>query len=370
MALLDGELSAVEEQEIKDHLVSCTECSSRMAETRRIMAEADGLVEELVVPNPTVRVPAKKRFRRINGRNLAWAASVVAALGLGIAGGVVFLDHPAKGPEVAISPRPSDASKDQATTPPAPEPSESEPVVESPGQIASRRPAAAVGLAASEAGPSRETAAVEQDRDPEERAAAAASLTTNAFAESSSSKLSVQGERLDSAPALARSLADAAGRAAPAEGVRAQGLPQPQAAVSPLVPRDEVTTRQRLDGDLPAKAPEFRQISMEQAVHHLGGVIRLVDGLTPEEFEVAASDSAQSLVRVIYRVGAAETKLVLEQGRLDNGFVASDLQRFNSTVGQALSGNQLSWHDLAGFYLRLYGRISPDSLFHFKSLVK
>ena len=65
---------------------------------------------------------------------------------------------------------------------------------------------------------------------------------------------------------------------------------------------------------------------MEEAVRHLSGAIRLVDGLTPEEFEVAAADSAQPLVRVLYRVGPDGIRLFLEQRRADNSFVASDLQ--------------------------------------------
>jgi hypothetical protein len=109
---------------------------------------------------------------------------------------------------------------------------------------------------------------------------------------------------------------------------------------------------------------------MEEAVRHLEGVIRLIDGLTPEEFEVAASDSAQSLVRVVYRVGPAESRLVLEQRRADNSFVASDLQSRQQAVDQPELVNRLSWNDLRGFALTLWGPITRDSLFHFKTLVK
>jgi hypothetical protein len=109
---------------------------------------------------------------------------------------------------------------------------------------------------------------------------------------------------------------------------------------------------------------------MEEAVRHLGGIIRLIDGLTPEEFEVAATDSAQPLVRVTYRIGQAENRLFLEQRRVDNSFVASDLQTLAPAVELARNGNILSWNDLRGFSLTLVGPFSADSLFHFKTLVK
>jgi hypothetical protein len=134
-----------------------------------------------------------------------------------------------------------------------------------------------------------------------------------------------------------------------------------------MAPRDEVTSRPLR---LANEGPSFQRVSLEEAVRHLGGVVRLIDGLTPEEFEVAASDSAQPLVRVIYRVGSTESRLILEQKRADKGFVASDLQRREAPVARSLADNSLSWNDLAGFTLTLSGRFSADSLFHFKTLVK
>jgi hypothetical protein len=371
MALLDGELSAAEQREVEGHLNSCAECSGRLVEARALMAEADGLVGELIVPPATFRATkSRKRSPWISGRNLAWAASVVAALGLGISGGIVFMDQAERSSEVAISPQPAEAPRDQGALPPSEVPSASGLVGQSPDRVGSGQTAG--GLPANQARPSAERARGESDRAPEERAGETPSVATNAFDETSQAKLSIEERRIDSAPTAAASLADAAGRAAPAvEALRRQAQPQSGSlAELPLVPRDEVTTRQRLDSDFRSNAPVFRQIPMEEAVRHLGGVIRLVDGLTPEEFEVAAPDSAQPLVRVIYRVGSAETRLILEQRRTDNSFVASDLQRLNSTVKQTRAGNWLSWNDLDGFSLSLFGLVSPDSLFHFKSLVK
>jgi hypothetical protein len=371
MALLDGELSAGEQREAEQHIDSCPECSSRLAEARLLMAEADGLVEELIVPPATSRAAETgKRTRWLRGRNLAWAASVVAALGLGITGGITFFTQSGSGREVAISPQQAAAPIDPVATPSTGVPPAAGSIGES-RQVPPGQPATGAGLPANQARPSTETARLESDRTVEEPAAAAPSVAPNAFGESGSAKLSIRGGLPDSPPVPAAPLTDAAGaagRAAPAPAMRAQRQAEREAPA--LVPRDEVTTRQRLDSELRSHAPAFRPISMEEAVHHLGGVIRLVDGLTPEGFEVAASDSAQPLVRVTYRVGQAEIRLFLEQRRTDNSFVASDLQRLNSTVEQALTVNRLSWNDLGGFALTLSGQVSPDSLSHFKSLVK
>jgi hypothetical protein len=116
--------------------------------------------------------------------------------------------------------------------------------------------------------------------------------------------------------------------------------------------------------------PEFQATTMEEAVRHLSGAIRLIDGLTPEQFEVAAGDSAQAVVRVLYRVGAAESRLFLIQRRAVNSFVASDLQAQAGAADATEHGNVLSWNDLHGFSLILTGPFSVDSLFHFKTLVK
>ena len=367
MALLDGELSAAEQREVEGHLNSCAECSGRLLEARALMAEADGLVGELIVPPATFRpTKSRKRSAWISGRNLAWAASVVAALGLGISGGMVFMDQADRTSEVAISPRPTEAPRDQVALPPSEVPSASGSTVRSPAREGSG--VTAGGAPANQARPSAER---ESDRAPEERTGETTSIATNAFAETGQAKLLGRSDVADTARPAMVPLADAAGRDEPAVGaLRRQVQPQAGSLAQPLVPRDEVTTRQRLDSDSRLNAPVFRQVPMEEAVRQLDGVIRLIDGFTPEEFEVSAADSAQALVRVTYRVGPAESRLFLEQRRVDNSFVASDLQTLPQVVEPNSGVNRLSWNDLRGFTLTLVGRFSADSLSHFKTLVK
>jgi len=87
-AMLDGELTAADREAAEQHLRACADCQQLLAEARTLFAEADRLVETLVPPAasqparklPTVRAGGK------NYRWLAWAATVVMAVGLGYYG--------------------------------------------------------------------------------------------------------------------------------------------------------------------------------------------------------------------------------------------------------------------------------------------
>ena len=91
MALLDGELTGIQQQDADYHLQSCPECSARLQELRGFMQEADGLVSDLgeppaLAPSAITPVADRRTQRRLPPRAFAWAASIVAALGLGFAG--------------------------------------------------------------------------------------------------------------------------------------------------------------------------------------------------------------------------------------------------------------------------------------------
>ena len=76
-ALLDGELSGAEQQEIEAHLRGCAECRDRLAELKGFMQVADQLVTALD-EEPAKAVPSQP-VRRRDYRALAWAASIVLA---------------------------------------------------------------------------------------------------------------------------------------------------------------------------------------------------------------------------------------------------------------------------------------------------
>jgi hypothetical protein len=87
-ALLDGEIRAAELPAIEAHLRGCTACLTRLEEARAFRDEADRLVGEIELPVPETAVAAASatpaaRPRRLQLRPLAYAATLLAALGLG-----------------------------------------------------------------------------------------------------------------------------------------------------------------------------------------------------------------------------------------------------------------------------------------------
>jgi anti-sigma factor RsiW len=83
--LLDDELDPVERARVESHAAGCASCQARIAEARAFQHEADRLVGVLEVPARAAAPPAAPRRHRVI-RALAWAASIVAAVGLGYFG--------------------------------------------------------------------------------------------------------------------------------------------------------------------------------------------------------------------------------------------------------------------------------------------
>ncbi len=86
--LLDGEAPSAQLGPMQQHLASCAECRARLDGERRLRDDVDGLIDVLEVPavsTPRVVTPpvAVRPMRWV--RDLAWAASVVLAVGLGYA---------------------------------------------------------------------------------------------------------------------------------------------------------------------------------------------------------------------------------------------------------------------------------------------
>jgi hypothetical protein len=86
--LLDGEVPSTALPPLQAHLAGCAECRARLELARAMMAEADELIELLDAPatpaQPTpVAVPAPRAASRPWIRRLAWAASLVIAVGAG-----------------------------------------------------------------------------------------------------------------------------------------------------------------------------------------------------------------------------------------------------------------------------------------------
>src|SRR6266850_1916984 len=85
-AYLDGELALVERARLEAHVAECAACRSRLEEERALIARASGLLglaqppERAAPPLHELRRPSVVWRLRVP---VAWAATVVLALGLG-----------------------------------------------------------------------------------------------------------------------------------------------------------------------------------------------------------------------------------------------------------------------------------------------
>jgi predicted anti-sigma-YlaC factor YlaD len=98
-ALLDGEIPSTELSEVQAHLAACAECRTRLEQERLLVGEALDLVQMVEVPEvapalaaaaqPAASLDAAARSNRVKRTNwtrgLAWAASMIGAVGLGYA---------------------------------------------------------------------------------------------------------------------------------------------------------------------------------------------------------------------------------------------------------------------------------------------
>ena len=247
-ALVDGEIRSADLEAIRTHLAVCAECRAQLDEARACAGEAAGLVELVEVP-PAGQGADKPRGgtrRRFPMRELAWAASVVAAVGLGYAGG----RGPSVGTPVSVRAiEPVAAPVVTSAVPEQPRPARREPALPSPRLHRSPEP-----------GPAR---ADKADRE-------------------------VAGNI--AAPQAAQ---DMVTPSTPAVG-----------GVQPAAKAAESKLALRLELGASGPAPVFAEVSFAQAVERLGGGLRLVEGLVPLRLEAAGD-----VVRVIYAAADGELVL-------------------------------------------------------------
>jgi putative zinc finger protein len=85
-AYLDGELSPVERTQLEAHVAECVACRTRLDEARVLIERASGLLGQAQPPERAMPPLHQLRRPRLTWRlrvPIAWAASVVLALGLG-----------------------------------------------------------------------------------------------------------------------------------------------------------------------------------------------------------------------------------------------------------------------------------------------
>jgi hypothetical protein len=303
-ALLDGEIPSAEIPALQAHLELCASCQQRLAEARGLRDQAFALVASLDlesapsgVADPAVRAAAVPRKRARPGwerdamRVLAWAASVVLAAGGGylVGGGpdsAREADRPAALPVTT-------AALDSAAR--------AEPAARSASVERQREPVTPPQLR--ELAAADERADVSRDRElSRELASDRPEAGRAAVAKVADSAVPTRGA-VDSIGAhrkLRETKDDAAKRVAAGEARPA----------SPIAQRAMNARTEVLAADLAAAPPAEAAIEASplDAIRLLGGTLRLIEGLIPERFELAART-----VRVHYVTAVGS--LVLEQWR-------------------------------------------------------
>lgn len=324
-ALFDNELEPEEKRAAEAHLASCAECRALWAETRDLAGEADRLVATLEPPPlaarpkpvivttpPAPSQPATPR-RLLPWRTIAWAASVLCAVGLGYSLRTAARD-----------------TTDMAGALPT-----SQPV------LAERADKAVAAPGTS--GAATATAPHDERAAPSEMANAG---------------------KLAAPPAAAP-----AQPAAPA--MDAVTAPTVGGAVALTQPETESRSARNLAA--PRRAAP-RLLSMEEAVRTLAGSIRLVDGLEPVKVLaipgsiVPNGDPGQETIRVVYEDPPGR-ELWLDQQRPAAATESARARSAESLLpGDTLltpadgGARSLRWIDQNGFLLRLTGFLPGDSL--------
>ncbi|HEU5220354.1 MAG TPA: zf-HC2 domain-containing protein [Gemmatimonadales bacterium] len=345
--LLDGEIPSAELPPIQAHLASCAECRARLDEARGIGAEADRLIETIDLADAPARVVPRVVTARPRAwiRNLAWAATVVIAAGLGYSArttGVPNLTRPAVNDESVAA-----ADKKAVNGPVLPAPP-AEPETAAAQAPPPRTPA-----------PTRRTATRAAANQPTLEGARnltagsvanAAKLELETAAAKETRQTAAAGEpesvqKKPKSPVVARLRLDETKVAGAAEGGKALVAPA-SVAPTPLErrPVDSLTTKDqpRLDTrsndaflNLMRGAPAPVEVTFSEALRRLNGSIRLIEGLVPVRLEVLGPD-----VRVVYPLAAGELVLAerLENGTLTYrllapaGFPADSLERLRARV--------------------------------------
>jgi anti-sigma factor RsiW len=332
-AFLDGELTPAEVTELERHTSVCVPCRTALAEAREFHAESKAMILALDVDVPATRVatrpiplPRTGWTRRMT--TLAWAASLIAAVGLG------------------YSMRPQfDTASDAITSTDAGEAIASAPTVQ---EYAPHAPApvttASEGRRA--AGPVGNTAS---------GGAPAASLTSPEGAgvrdlAGVAQRDAGRAEQAPVEPIIASPLPPSAPRTLAVEGTDDRGN---RVYYVDGVPVDSPNRRNDF-GNFTVTAP--RRITLEEAVGHLGGSIQLIDGLSPQRVEllsgseVAGADPARPVVRVYYE-------------EPDLGMVTLDQQRpgpsFSSQRTDELAAGGVQPEPLSSASSRLRRSVSP-----------
>ena len=363
---------------------------------------------EPAIPMPPAALPDEKRrgWRLPELEKLAWAASLILCLGVGYLANEVMTLRGERAAQLAVQ------APDAAPAEARPASGESE----ASGPASSARPNAGAG--------SRQVAALERRAAPSAARTPAASSPRPPVAADGPDTRSAANAKPPEQPATkppAQRPADALAAAPPNAGAGAAGTPSGQRGETNLAARSGRTaadelgrTRQGAPPAAPAQVlrdfasattpalagtngleevsvtagaigasqgasrqpSAFRRITLEEAVRHLSGTIRLIDGMQPSRVEtgpgtlVTGADPARDVIRVTYTDGRGG-RLILDQQAGDtrltsfNGLMQGDTL-ITATEG---GGTRVRWMDRK-FWLSLTAALEPDSLRTFVARVR
>lgn len=347
-AMLDGELTSTDREAAEQHLRACAECQQLLAEARSLFAEADRLVETLVPP--ATGQPARKlstvRSRRKNYQWLAWAATVVIAVGLGYYGSALR-DRT----QVAAS---GDAALKQ------------ERLRDTAPAIAGATPPADAASSLEQKSETRRAPDLAKSAPGAKAAEAPAPITANKLAQGDSSRSGQRADALDESAEEGQMLRD---KERNEKDAKAQAEPPGRLVEAPML-KPKVLNTEISTG--------FRASSLEEAVRVLGGSVLLIDGMTPQMVLVgpgvafAAGNPDHEVVRVVYDDPPGR-QLWLDQQRIEQGpegaaRAAGATSKLNLLPGDTLvtpapdGASSLNWVSQTMFRLGLRGFLPTDSL--------
>jgi len=346
-AMLDGELTPADREAAEQHLQACAECRQLLAEAQSLFAEADRLVETLVpaAASKPARKPAPAPSRRKNYQWLAWAATLVIAVGLGYSGSA--LRDRSRAPDSDDSGLKQEALREKA-----------------PGNVTAPPPAdAALG----------DEQKSETRQEPELAKSAPAANTPQPGATTkkiSPSESALAGQRADAAQQAAEEGQMLRDKEQNEKDVKAAQAEPPGRLAEVPMPKPKV-----LNNEIPTG---FRASSLEEAVRVLGGNVLLIDGMTPQMVLVGpgagfvGGDTNLELVRVVYDDPPGR-QLWLDQQRIQQrperaAQAMGATSKLNLLPGDTLVSpetdgtSSLNWVSQTMFRLRLRGFLPGDSL--------
>jgi hypothetical protein len=407
-ALLDGELESGEAEAVRAHVAECPDCARRLEEAKRFLHEAADLLgalepsagaaapeagfrpsrtaKEVAIDldgttqqSPAIRpdLPgeggaqlfrARAPRRRFDYTSLAWAATIVLAIGVG------FLANEVRHAQTVVG--------TEAASPAAGAPAASE--IAPAGSTAAAQAAAAPTSAARQAPRSRPGTV--RGRQPESVLGHKRLLETPrpaAGARGELGRAKVLGHAAAAAPAPGPATTGGAdrGRAPAADATNRVALPA--AASTELA----AAARAPAAAEPKASAPRFHRATLEEAVTALRGAIRLIDGMQSARVEVgpgalvAGANRDRVVVRVLYsdagrpvmleqqrvRAPGDTTSAVADVGQGERPMLeeapAAEARPEDTLLTREADGSyQLRWVDDDGFWLSLTARMSADAL--------